>query len=426
MVNVRRAGAARRAAVNAEPESRASLLESERSAPPIVDIERRELDTQDGCLKLVEARVQARLDGVARGRPAVLAQPAAARCELAVSRNDHAGVAERAEVLRGVAAEAADVTDAAKAPPGVRGARAPARSPRSDASRGAGASAENASMSAGLAVKVYRDDGFGARRDARLDGARLERERARLDVGEDGLVAPASSMAATVATAVWAVVMTSSPAPIPSARRAMTSASVPLATPTACPTPIYAANSLSNAFHGRTGGSAARSRAAERSAASMATWWAKYCAWGLLQGIMRSAPPLPGAFFESLIPELVVNLPKSHASFRPRRAPPHMKLIIQIPCHNEEQALPISYAALPKAIPGIDQVEVLVINDGSTDRTVDVARALGVQHVVGFPRKPGLGARVHARESARASSAGRTSSSTPTPTTNTTLKIFPR
>ncbi len=67
-----------------------------------------------------------------------------------------------------------------------------------------------------------------------------------------------------------------------------------------------------------------------------------------------------------------------------------MKLLIQIPCHNEEQALPISFGALPKSIPGVDQIEVLVINDGSTDRTVEVARALGVQHVVGFPRNQGL------------------------------------
>jgi glycosyltransferase involved in cell wall biosynthesis len=67
-----------------------------------------------------------------------------------------------------------------------------------------------------------------------------------------------------------------------------------------------------------------------------------------------------------------------------------MKLIIQIPCHNEEASLPIAVAALPKSLPGIDTVEVLVINDGSTDRTVEVARELGVHHVVGFPRNQGL------------------------------------
>jgi glycosyltransferase involved in cell wall biosynthesis len=67
-----------------------------------------------------------------------------------------------------------------------------------------------------------------------------------------------------------------------------------------------------------------------------------------------------------------------------------MKLLIQIPCHNEEDSLPVSFAALPKTIPGVDQVEVLIINDGSTDRTVEVARSLGVHHVVGFPQNQGL------------------------------------
>jgi len=67
-----------------------------------------------------------------------------------------------------------------------------------------------------------------------------------------------------------------------------------------------------------------------------------------------------------------------------------MKLLIQIPCHNEEDSLPVSFAALPKSIPGVDEVEVLIINDGSTDRTVEVAHSLGVHHVVGFPRNQGL------------------------------------
>ncbi len=67
-----------------------------------------------------------------------------------------------------------------------------------------------------------------------------------------------------------------------------------------------------------------------------------------------------------------------------------MRLFIQIPCHNEEASLPITLAALPKSVPGVDSVEVLVINDGSRDRTVEVARSLGVNHVVGFPRNQGL------------------------------------
>jgi len=63
-----------------------------------------------------------------------------------------------------------------------------------------------------------------------------------------------------------------------------------------------------------------------------------------------------------------------------------MRLFIQIPCHNEEASLPITLAALPKSLPGVSSIEVLVINDGSTDRTVEVAKSLGVAHVVGFPR----------------------------------------
>lgn len=67
-----------------------------------------------------------------------------------------------------------------------------------------------------------------------------------------------------------------------------------------------------------------------------------------------------------------------------------MKLIIQIPCLNEEETLAIALADLPREIPGIDEIEYLVIDDGSTDKTVEVARANGVHHVVGFTRNRGL------------------------------------
>jgi len=67
-----------------------------------------------------------------------------------------------------------------------------------------------------------------------------------------------------------------------------------------------------------------------------------------------------------------------------------MKLVIQIPCYNEQEALPIALAALPKSIPGIDQIEVLVIDDGSTDDTVRVAYAHGVHHVVSHTSNKGL------------------------------------
>lgn len=67
-----------------------------------------------------------------------------------------------------------------------------------------------------------------------------------------------------------------------------------------------------------------------------------------------------------------------------------MKLIIQIPCLNEEQTLPATVQALPKEIPGVDVIEVLVVDDGSTDRTVAVARELGVHHVLSLGNNRGL------------------------------------
>jgi glycosyltransferase involved in cell wall biosynthesis len=67
-----------------------------------------------------------------------------------------------------------------------------------------------------------------------------------------------------------------------------------------------------------------------------------------------------------------------------------MKLIIQIPCLNEEGALPATLADLPRELDGFDTVEWLVIDDGSTDRTVEVARELGVDHVIRFSSNRGL------------------------------------
>jgi glycosyltransferase involved in cell wall biosynthesis len=69
-----------------------------------------------------------------------------------------------------------------------------------------------------------------------------------------------------------------------------------------------------------------------------------------------------------------------------------MKLIIQIPCLNEEQTLPATIADLPRQIDGIETIELLVIDDGSTDRTVAVARELGVEHIVRLTNNKGLAA----------------------------------
>jgi len=67
-----------------------------------------------------------------------------------------------------------------------------------------------------------------------------------------------------------------------------------------------------------------------------------------------------------------------------------MKLIIQIPCLNEEESLSKTLADLPKSIDGISLIETLVINDGSTDRTVEVAKQCGVNHIISFTKRKGL------------------------------------
>jgi len=67
-----------------------------------------------------------------------------------------------------------------------------------------------------------------------------------------------------------------------------------------------------------------------------------------------------------------------------------MKLIIQIPCLNEEESLPIAIRDLPRDVEGFDAVEWLIIDDGSSDNTAEVARKLGVDHIIRFPENRGL------------------------------------
>ena len=66
------------------------------------------------------------------------------------------------------------------------------------------------------------------------------------------------------------------------------------------------------------------------------------------------------------------------------------KLIIQIPCYNEEATLGLTLSELPRHLPGVKTIEWLIINDGSRDRTVEVAQACGVEHIVNFKHNQGL------------------------------------
>ncbi|MBD3329332.1 glycosyltransferase [Candidatus Dojkabacteria bacterium] len=69
-----------------------------------------------------------------------------------------------------------------------------------------------------------------------------------------------------------------------------------------------------------------------------------------------------------------------------------MKLIIHIPCYNEEKTLPLTYRDLPQKIDGIDQIEVLVTDDGSTDQTARVAKEIGVDYIIQNDVNKGLAA----------------------------------
>ncbi|MGZ0710523.1 glycosyltransferase family 2 protein (plasmid) [Coraliomargarita sp. W4R53] len=67
-----------------------------------------------------------------------------------------------------------------------------------------------------------------------------------------------------------------------------------------------------------------------------------------------------------------------------------MRLFVQIPCLNEEETLPLVLSSIPKEISGVDEIHILVVDDGSSDRTAEVARELGVEHFVFHTRNMGL------------------------------------
>jgi len=67
-----------------------------------------------------------------------------------------------------------------------------------------------------------------------------------------------------------------------------------------------------------------------------------------------------------------------------------MKLVIMIPCLNEEETLPLVFETMPKSIPGIDTIEILLIDDGCTDKTVEVAKKLGVKEFIHHTKNQGL------------------------------------
>lgn len=72
-----------------------------------------------------------------------------------------------------------------------------------------------------------------------------------------------------------------------------------------------------------------------------------------------------------------------------------MKLVVQIPCLNEEATLPLVLESIPKEVAGIDEIIILVIDDGSTDKTVEIARKHGVEHIVHHARNQGLSRSFH-------------------------------
>ena len=75
-----------------------------------------------------------------------------------------------------------------------------------------------------------------------------------------------------------------------------------------------------------------------------------------------------------------------------------MKLIVMVPCWNEEATLPLVIDSIPERVQGVDRIETLIVDDGSSDRTVEVARRCGVDHIVKLKQHRGLAAAFQAEK----------------------------
>lgn len=106
------------------------------------------------------------------------------------------------------------------------------------------------------------------------------------------------------------------------------------------------------------------------------------------QPVVSARGARPGRFAQELPPRSAVAERLRLDRPEPRRR--HVKVIIQIPCFNEQDTLPATLADLPRAIEGVDDVELLVISDGSTDDTVAIAKQLGADHILDIKTNRGL------------------------------------
>ncbi|WP_222618303.1 glycosyltransferase family 2 protein [Nakamurella sp. PAMC28650] len=105
-------------------------------------------------------------------------------------------------------------------------------------------------------------------------------------------------------------------------------------------------------------------------------------------------PPMNGSVVSNGGPEHRPSTPASTET-SPRRPAPGVRLVVQVPCLNEEETIGLVLSSIPRQIDGVAEILVLIIDDGSTDRTVEVAKSHGVTHFVRHARNRGLGRSFH-------------------------------